>query len=100
MPAKKGGGLIEGLWTGTAVFAASNAKTFAGFVSTFLVYSLVLVVGFMLVAMVLRMVTGREMFSVGQIQCPPGSSSVEKCPGTSTPGCLHPSGNCEASLGQ
>lgn len=100
MPSKKGGGLIEGLWTGTAFFAASNARTFAGFVGNFLVYSLVLVVGAMLIAWVLRIVTGREMFSVGQIQCPPGSSPTEKCPGTGTPGCLHPSGNCEASLGQ
>ena len=91
---------MEGLWTGTAFFAASNAKTFAGFVGNFLVYSLVLVVGFMLVAWVLRLVTGREMFSVSQIQCPPGSTPTDKCPGTDTPGCVHPSGNCEASLGQ
>ena len=91
---------MEGLWTGTAFFAASNAKTFADFVGQFLLYSLVLIVGFMLVAWVLRLVTGKEMFSVSQIQCPPGSNPVEKCPGTETPGCLHPSGNCEASLGQ
>lgn len=96
----KGGGLVEGLWTGTAFFAASNAKTFAGFVTNFLVYSLVLIVGFMLVAWVLRTLTGKEMFSVSQIQCPTGSSPTDKCPGTGTPGCLHPSGNCEASLGQ
>jgi hypothetical protein len=99
MAGKKGGGLMEGLWTGTAFFAASNAKTFAGFVGNFLVYSLVLVVGFMLVAWVLRTVTGREMFSVAQIQCPPGSSPG-KCPGTDTEGCVTASGNCTASLGQ
>ena len=98
--AKRGGGLLEGLWTGTAFFAASNAKTFAGFVSTFLVYSVVLIVGFMVVAWVLRLVTGREMFSVAEIKCPPGSTPTEKCPGTGTPGCVHPTGNCEASLGQ
>lgn len=90
---------MEGLWTGTAFFAASNAKTFAGFVGTFLVYSLVLVVGFMVVAMVLRAVTGREMFSVSQIQCPP-DSTPGKCPGTDTEGCVTPAGNCTASLGQ
>jgi hypothetical protein len=100
MAKKNGGGLVEGLWTGTAFFAASNSKTFAGFVGNFLVYSLVLVLGFMLVAWVLRVVTGREMFSVSEIKCSPGSSAVDKCPGTGTPGCLHPSGNCEASLGQ
>jgi len=90
---------MEGLWTGTAFFAASNAKTFAGFVANFFVYALVLVVGFMLVAWVLRAVTGREMFSMSQIQCPPGSSPG-KCPGTDTEGCVTASGNCTASLGQ
>ena len=95
----KGGGLVEGLWTGTAFFAASNSKTFAGFVGNFLVYSLVLVLGFMLVAWLLRVVTGREMFSVAQIQCPPGSSAG-KCPGTDTEGCVTAAGNCTASLGQ
>jgi hypothetical protein len=95
----KGGGLVEGLWTGTAFFAASNAKTFAGFVGNFLVYSLVLVVGFMLVAWVLRTLTGKEMFSVSQIQCPAGSSPG-KCPGTDTEGCVTAAGNCTASLGQ
>lgn len=100
MAGKKGGGLMEGLWTGTAFFAASNAKTFAGFVTNFLVYALVLIVGFMVVAWVLRLLTGKEMFSVAEIKCPPGSTAVEKCPGTGTPGCVHPSGNCEASLGQ
>ena len=95
----KGGGLVEGLWTGTAFFAASNSKTFAGFVGNFLVYSLVLVLGFMLVAWLLRVVTGREMFSVAQIQCPAGSSPG-KCPGTATDGCVTATGNCTASLNQ
>jgi hypothetical protein len=99
MAGKKGGGLIEGLWTGTAFFAASNAKTFSGFVGNFIVYALVLIVGFMVVAWVLRLVTGREFFSVASIQCPSGSSPG-KCPGTNTEGCVTPSGNCTASLGQ
>jgi hypothetical protein len=42
-------------------------------------------------------VTGKEMFSVAQIQCPPGSSPG-KCPGTDTHGCVTPSGNCTAGL--
>jgi cytochrome b561 len=100
MAPKKGGGLIEALWSGTAVFAAVNSSTFLAFLSKFFVYALVLILGMMVVGWVLRQVTGREMFSVGQIQCPSGSSPVEKCPGTGTPGCLHASGNCEASLGQ
>lgn len=88
---------MEGLWTGTAFFAASNSKTFAGFVGTFLVYSLVLVAGFVIVAFVLRAVTGREMFSVAEIPCPPGSRPGT-CPGGSTKGCITPSGNCTAGL--
>ena len=99
-PKKGGSGIVEGLWAGTAVFAATKSRTFADFVTSFLVYSVVLIVGFMIVAWVIRTVTGREMFSVAEIKCAPGSSAVEKCPGTGTPGCLHPSGNCEASLGQ
>ena len=96
---KKGGGLLESLWTGTAFFAASNSKTFVGFVGNFLLYSFVLVVGFMIVAFVVRALTGREFFSVSQIKCPPGSSRG-KCPGTETEGCVTPSGNCTASLDQ
>ena len=95
--AKRGGGLIEGLWTGTAFFAASNARTFADFVGKFLVYSLVLIVGAMVVAWLIRTVTGREFFSVAEIPCPAGSRPGT-CPGTNTKGCVTPSGNCAASL--
>lgn len=94
---KKGGGIVEGLWTGTAFFAASNSKTFLGFVTTFLLYSVVLIVGFMAVASVLRLVSGREMFSVMEIQCPSGSRPGT-CPGSNTKGCVTPSGNCTAGL--
>jgi hypothetical protein len=97
---KKGGGFVEALWSGTAVFAAVNSPTFLSFLSKFLMYSVVLIVGMVVIAWAFGAITGREMFSVGQIQCPRGSSPTEKCPGTGTPGCLHPSGNCEASLGK
>lgn len=97
---KKGGSIVEALWTGTAFFAASRSNTFLSFLSKFFLYAIVLIVGMMVVGFVLRQVMGREMFSVSQIQCPAGSSPTEKCPGTGTPGCLHPSGNCEASLGK
>ena len=98
---KKGGSIVEGRWAGTAVFAAVKANTYADFVSKFLLYAVVLLVGLMVVAWVIPLVTGREMFSVSEIKCPPGSSPVEKCPGTSTPGCFYEgTGNCEASLGQ
>lgn len=99
MAPKKGGNIAEALWTGTAFFAASQSNTFASFLSKFFMYSVVLIVVMVIVGWVLRQVFGREMFSVSQIQCPAGSTAVEKCPGTGTPGCLHPSGNCEASLG-
>ena len=91
---------MEGLWAGTAVFAASNSATFAGFLGKFMVYSLVLVVIFMILGMLMQTFSGRkEKFSVSDIKCPQGSTPTEKCPGTNTPGCVHPSGNCEASLG-
>ena len=99
MAVKKGGGIIEGLFTGTAFFAASNANTFAGFVASFLLYSIVLIIGFMAVAWVLKTVTGKEMFSVAEIRCPPGSNPGT-CPGTTTKGCVTPNGNCTASLTQ
>jgi hypothetical protein len=100
MPGKKGGGFMEGLWAGTAFFAASHSKTFAGFIGKYMIYALVLVVGFMILGLIFQTLMGRnEKFSVSEIKCPKGSTPTEKCPGTTTPGCLHPSGNCEASLG-
>jgi hypothetical protein len=95
---KKGGSIVEGLWVGTAFFAAKNARTFSGFLGTFLMYSVLLVIGFMAFAWVIGTVTGREMFTMTEIKCEKGSTRVDKCPGTETPGCLLPSGNCTASL--
>jgi hypothetical protein len=100
MPSKKGGGIMEGLWAGTAVFAASNSVTFAGFLGKYMVYALILIVIFMILGMLMQTFGGpKEKFSVSEIKCPKGSTPTEKCPGTNTPGCVHPSGNCEASLG-
>lgn len=91
---------MEGLWAGTAFFAATNSTTFAGFVGKFMVYALVIVVVFMILGMLLQTFTGRkEKFSVSDIKCPQGTTPTEQCPGTNTPGCVHPSGNCEATLG-
>lgn len=91
---------MEGLWAGTAVFAASNSTTFAGFLGKFMVYALVLVVIFMILGMLMQTFSGRkEKFSVSDIKCPQGSTPTERCPGTNTPGCIHPSGNCDATLG-
>jgi len=100
MPKKTGGSIVEGLWAGTAVFAAVKANTYVDFISKFLLYAVFLIVALMVVAWVLRTVTGREMFT-SDIKCPPGSSFVQKCPGTSTAGCLFEgTKNCDASLVQ
>lgn len=99
MAIKKGGGFMEGLWAGTAVFAAANSNTFAGFLGKYMVYALILVVIFMILAMLLQTFSPKEKFSVSDIKCPRGSTPTQQCPGSNTPGCLHPSGNCEASLG-
>jgi hypothetical protein len=54
----------------------------------------------MIIGMIVQTFMGpKEKFSVSEIKCPEGSTPTEKCPGTNTPGCLHPSGNCEATLG-
>lgn len=90
---------MEGLWAGTAVFAAANSNTFAGFLGKYMVYALILVVIFMILAMLLQTFSPKEKFSVSDIKCPRGSTPTQQCPGSNTPGCLHPSGNCEASLG-
>lgn len=97
MPAKKGGsvGVVEGLWAGTAVFAATKAKTYSGFIGTFLLYSVVLVV-FLTVAMWLLKTLGlqarEKMTDIGAIQCQPGEMETPDCYGER--GCTKPSGNC------
>lgn len=94
MTMKKGGGIVEGLWTGTAVFAALKARTFTGFVSSFLIFSVILIVGMALLAWVLDAagVRWRERFSVSQIQCQPGEQPTDNCGGEK--GCVKASGNC------
>ena len=93
--AKKGGaGIVEGLWAGTAFFAASNARTFMGFVTSFLVYAVVLIVLLAAGAWVLSSVgfQWKEKFSVAQIQCQAGETPTDNCYGER--GCTKPSGNC------
>ena len=92
MPSKKGGGLIEGLWTGTALFAAMNSRTYTGFLYSFLMYALFLVVAAMLLGLLMKLVTGREFFTVEEIKCQPGETPTDNCYGEK--GCTRPSGNC------
>lgn len=78
MANKKGGaGIVESLWTGTAVFAALKSRTFMSFLSSFLVYALVLVVFIAVLSWVLNMfgIQLREkMTDIGALPCPPGQS--------------------------
>ena len=93
---KKGGsGVVEGLWAGTAFFAASKAKTFAGFITSFLVYAVILMVLIALGMMVLKSLgiqMREKMTDVGAIQCQAGETETPDCYGER--GCMKPSGNC------
>jgi hypothetical protein len=90
---KKGGGLFAGLWTGTAVFAAMKARNFTGFVKSYLMYGIILMIGLAVVVYVAQALGLRvERFSVGDIQCQPGETPTDDCNGER--GCRKSSGNC------
>jgi hypothetical protein len=94
-PKKGGSGIVEGLWAGTAVFAATKAKTFAGFITSFLVYAVVLMAVLAVGVMVLKAlgIQWREkMTDIGAIQCQAGETETPDCYGER--GCTKPSGNC------
>lgn len=89
----KGGGVIEGLWTGTAVYSALKARTFTGFLTSFLMFSVILIVGMAVIVWVLGLLgVGREKFSVSEIKCQAGEQPTDNCYGER--GCIKPSGNC------
>lgn len=93
----KGGaiGVVEGLWAGTAIFAATKAKTFAGFVTSFLVYAVVLMVVVAVGLMILKALgiqMREKMTDVGAIQCQAGETETPDCYGER--GCTKPSGSC------
>jgi hypothetical protein len=93
--AKKGGsGIVEGLWAGTAVFAATKARTFQGFVTSFLLYAVVLMVLLAVGAWVLNAIgfQWKEKFSVAEIKCQVGETPTDNCYGEK--GCTKPSGAC------
>jgi hypothetical protein len=91
---KKGGGLFGGLWTGTAVFAAMKARNYTGFLKSYLMYGIILMIG-LAVAVYIAQALGLvriERFSVGDIQCQPGETPTDDCNGER--GCRKASGNC------
>lgn len=91
---KGGAGIVEGLWAGTAVFAATKARNFQGFITSFLMYSVVLIVLIAVAGWVLNAlgIQWREKFSVAEIQCQAGETPTDNCYGEK--GCLKPSGAC------
>jgi hypothetical protein len=94
MTKKGGAGVVEGLWAGTAVFAALKARSYTGFLKSFAVYALILIVILAVGAWVLKGlgITLQEKFSVAEIQCQKGETPTDNCYGEK--GCLKPSGAC------
>ena len=92
---KKGGaGITEALWAGTAVFAATKARTYSGFITSVVIYGIVLMVVLTAATWLMKTIglQAREKFSVAEIQCQPGETPTNDCYGEQ--GCMKPSGNC------
>ena len=80
MSKQKGGNVFGALWTGTAVFAATKSRTFADFLKSFAMYS-VIVIAIMLAGWFLARALGltREGFVQGAFgQCTNGGVVVEE----------------------
>jgi isoleucyl-tRNA synthetase len=81
MAKQKGGNLYGALWTGTAFFAASKAKTYVDFLKSFAMYSVVVIaimVAGWFIASALGLVK-REGFVDGAFgQCTNGGVVVEE----------------------
>jgi hypothetical protein len=54
MAVKKGGGIGEALLTGTAIFAATKARTYPGFLLSFAKYGVILLAIFLAVWLVMK----------------------------------------------
>ena len=94
-PLKKGGsGIVEALWAGTAVFAAVKARSYSSFITSVVIYGVVLMVVLAAAAWVMKTLGIRalERFSVAEIQCQAGETPTSDCYGEQ--GCLKPSGAC------
>lgn len=76
--AKKGGaGIVEALWAGTAVFAATKAKSYTGFITSVVIYSIVLIIvlaaaTWVMKALGIQMKEGMANGAFGQ--CPNGGT--------------------------
>lgn len=94
-PKTKGGsGIVEALWAGTAVFAATKAKTYSSFITSVVIYGVVLIVVLAAATWVMKALGIRalEKFSVAEIQCQAGETPTNDCYGEQ--GCMKPSGAC------
>ena len=93
---KKGGalGIVEALWAGTAVFAATKAKSYSGFITSVVIYGIVLMVVLAVASWLMKTIglRGLEKFSVDEIQCQAGETPTSDCYGEQ--GCTKPSGAC------
>jgi hypothetical protein len=95
MSTKKGGSLLNGLWVGTGVYAASKARNFTGFLTTYALYAVIVLVVLAVATWVAKAVglqLREKMTDIGAIQCQPGESETSDCYGER--GCTKPSGNC------
>ena len=95
MAVKKGGSLLNGLWVGTGVFAASKARDFTGFLTSYAMYAVIVLVVLAVATWVAKAVGlqwREKMTDVGAIQCQAGETETPDCYGER--GCVKASGNC------
>jgi hypothetical protein len=96
MAKPKGGavGIIEALWAGTAVFAATKAKTYTGFITSTVIYGVILMIVLAIGAWLMKAIgiQAKEKFTVDEIKCQAGETPTDNCYGEQ--GCVMPSGNC------
>jgi hypothetical protein len=92
----KGGavGIVEALWAGTAVFAATKAKSYTGFITSVVIYGVVLMVVLAAATWLMKTIGLKplEKFSVADIQCQQGETPTDNCYGEK--GCVTASGAC------
>ena len=86
MAKKRGGaGITEALWTGTAVFAAMKSKSYTGFITSVVIYGIILILFLAAATWVMKAlgIQAREGMANGAFgQCPNGGSPVTQPDGT------------------
>jgi hypothetical protein len=76
---KKGGsGIVEALWAGTAVFAATKARTYTGFITSTVIYGIVLMIVLAVAAWLMKAIgiQAKEKFTTDEIQCQAGEELI------------------------